>query len=159
MDNLEEGLEYYRRLRFSKQWERFLSALATEITTAYGPELCTSLLRAIGRRLATSTPIPACNTLSDMEAAINALFAEIDWGWLSITEAGRTLRIVHYEPPPFGDVEVAKRILGPTLEGMLTTWLQSQGADPALAARLSAADPPRSLQFIFGRLDGVQLAG
>lgn len=150
--------DYFRSLRKSRQWHDWLQALAGELPSL-DRGVSETLLRAVGHRLALSAQVPQCQTLGELETAINADFGQKDWGWVLLHEAGTSLRIDLHEPPTLDSEETGGLILVPTLEGFFTTLLRNQGADNSMMARKTAGDWPRLVEFTFGRAERFSMAG
>ena len=73
----------------------FLGALAQELGGHLGPDGARTLMRRLGASIAQSHPLPPLELLPDLEAAMNAVWSAMDWGWvdtgLELLEEGDTL--------------------------------------------------------------------
>lgn len=81
-------------------------------------------------------PLPACETLEDMQAAMNRIWAECEWGWVALQEHPRHLAIQHYCAPLDAEAshEHAGLIAG-FLQGVYHQWFQMLGSGSTLKVR------------------------
>ena len=129
----------------SPSWDGFLKALLEILEAHLEPGERSTLLRAIGGRLAASLPMPPEDTLLGLESRMNERLAGARWGSVSIEldANGPALVLTHarapYVPLPGGEGNP----LGPVLEGLHSAWIASQsGAEPDLAPILVSAEGP-----------------
>jgi hypothetical protein len=139
------------------QWRVFMEALGASLSRLVGDELALRILAGVGDELAREQPVPACASLADLKAAMNAGLATLDWGQVDIYEADRALEFVVMGYPYFEGVE-AQTAFAAILEALLDGWLRSQASRPGLAMRLvergQGVYPP--LVFRYERTAAVQ---
>ena len=117
------------------QWRVFMEALGSSLAQNAGDELGLRILAAVGGRLAKEQPVPACTSLGDLKAAMNAGLAVLDWGQVDVYEADKALEFVVVGYPLFEGVE-AQTAFAAILEALLDGWLKAQASRPGLAMRL-----------------------
>ena len=102
--------------------------------------------------MSRSRPLPALELLPDLEAAMNAVWSEMDWGWVELHDAGDSLRIVHHCAPLEAAFGLAARTWsGAVLEGAYEQWLRAAGAGHRLKVRQvqpGLPQPDRTLVFV-----------
>ena len=117
------------------QWRAFMEALATALPEVGGEELALRVLVEVGAGIAKEHPVPSCNSLTDLRAALNASLAALDWGQVDINETDKALEFVVVGYPYFEGVE-AQTAFAATLEAVLDAWLAAQATRPGLTMRL-----------------------
>lgn len=154
MNVFEENLGYFVKQRCSVQWQVFLNAFAIE----FGQQIPVAELRVLMARLGTSMAqgitAPTGDTIAQLEASINSIWFDMDWGWVSLLEKDDGLYIEHHVAPlldAFGEESLA---WSPAiLEGIYAHWLSILGADSEL--QISQVQPAKPdnllLVFRFGR--------
>ncbi|MBV8193427.1 MAG: hypothetical protein JOY64_08565 [Alphaproteobacteria bacterium] len=139
------------------QWRAFMEALGASLSELAGDELALRVLAGIGASLAKEQPVPACSSLAELKAAMNAGLATLDWGQVEVYEADRALEFVVMGYPCFDGVE-AQTAFAAILEALLDGWLRAQASRPGLAMRLiergQGVYPP--LVFRYERTTAVQ---
>lgn len=154
MNDMERNLGYFARQQCSGQWRTFLTAFAVE----FGQQIPVAELRVLMARLGTSMAqnmrLPAGNTVEELEAAINTIWQEMNWGWVKLTEKADGLFIEHHLAPlqaAFG--EPALSWSPAILEGIYAHWFSVISANPSL--QLVQAEMAKSDEFLitfrFGR--------
>ena len=134
-------LEYFAERSCSRQWRDFLMAMLAEFREIASESELERLLTSVGARWARLQPLPPCHSLEDLQAALNALWGRIDWGWVGLEETGRFLKVTHGGLPAIdAEGSAARALLPPVLQGAYTHWLASQGGDPAFQARCVSAE-------------------
>lgn len=136
MHPTSDALAYYERSACSMQWLAFNRALALELNAGLPPDESRQLFARIGARVAGQFPLARCSTLTDLEAAFNARWEAIGWGFSRLAEDPETLSIVHACSPlamAFG-TEAADWTCG-FLEGAYQAWFQAQGSPAGLRVR------------------------
>jgi hypothetical protein len=132
-----EKVDYRIQRQCSRQWRSLLAALAQECTTQTEPIEPRELMRRIGMRFATQTPLAPCENLEQLQHAMCEVWKDMDWGRVDLEEHDRVLRIVHHDSNhgslgsgAFGD---ATATWAPAcLEGVYQKWLATLGAGDAL---------------------------
>lgn len=140
MDTGATFIQYYERKSCSAQWLEFNRGLAAELSAGLPPEDLRQLFFRIGQRLAHAMPVPACNTLSDLQDHFNARWDGIDWGFTVLSEDADGVAITHACSPiavAFGP-ESTDWSVG-FFEGVYQAWFDSQRMPPSL--RVQALRP------------------
>ncbi|SDV47845.1 cellulose biosynthesis protein BcsD [Chitinasiproducens palmae] len=141
MEQEKAKLDYYAEQQCSMQWRGFLGALADEMNEQLPVEDLRSLWRRIGERFAARAPLGDCQTIEDLQAAINTVWVRLGWGWASIGDQGDALTISHFCAP-------LRHAFGPDsanwsaayLEGVYQTWFSALGVDASLRVRQVSDD-------------------
>lgn len=150
MNDSEENLIYFSRQRSSAQWQVFLNAFATE----FGQQIPAAELRVLMARLGTSMAqaiaAPAGNTIAELEASINSIWFDMDWGWVKLVEKEDGLYIEHHLAPlcvAFGEESLS---WSPAiLEGIYAHWLSILGAGSELRIAQVPLVKPDNLLLVF----------
>ena len=132
-------LDYYERITCSAQWKQFNRALAAELSVGLPPEENRQLFVRIGERVVQGMPVARCNTLGELQAAFNAQWEAIDWGFCTLQETGEHLSITHVCSPlamAFGPD--ATEWSSGFFEGAYQAWFVAQGIPPELRVRTEA---------------------
>lgn len=136
-------LAYLARRGVAAQWRIFLRALVETLDANLDPVSRDALLRAVGARFATLSPLPPCGGLAELEARMNEVLAAADWGWVEIAldPGDRTLVLLHCAAPAVAtEADPAGGWIGAVLEGLYGAWLAAQpGAEPQLMPRRAGA--------------------
>lgn len=143
-------LSYYRRTQRqrSPQWRGFLSALLGELHSGADPEEVRNFMRQVGRRMAQATPLTKVETLEELEAAMNKVWADMDWGWVRLNAVSDGVRILHGAYPDVAggaDAKMWTAAWASVLEGAYTVWLQAQGSPIDKTLRVSDSAEPLEL--------------
>jgi hypothetical protein len=128
-DISEANLAYYTRLRGNKQWSGFLLTLVREMFASAGSADVGEFLRHVGRCMAQKHAVPEEGTLESLEASINNLWREMDWGWARLGTDGQAIEIVHGAYPVLSDDVDWHQALAALLEGVYQQWFMSQDDD------------------------------
>jgi hypothetical protein len=120
----------------SRQWSGFLDAMATELSDFLGASDWDAFTHRSGVRFAMERPLPACETLEDMQSAMSRVWAEHQWGWVALHEHPRFLAISHYCAPldPGASREHGVLVAG-FLQGVYHHWFQTLGSGSTLRVR------------------------
>lgn len=154
MNDLEENLAYFTRQQCSTQWQVFLSAFAGE----FGQQIPVAELRVLMARLGTSMAqklsAPTGNTVAELEASINDIWFDMDWGWVRLVEKEDGLFIEHHLAPLLGAFGAEALAWSPAiLEGIYAHWFAVMSAGSAL--QLTQVSPAKTeglqITFRFGR--------
>lgn len=147
-------LAYLARRGVSAQWRNFLRALVETLDSQLDAASRDSLLRAVGARLAAHSPLPACSSLGELEARMNDVLAQIDWGFVEIAfdPNERSLVVTHAAPPTIAtQTDPSGGWIAAVLEGLFGAWIASQpGAEASVAPRRIGATPAQ-VTFRYGR--------
>jgi len=150
MSVLEENLKYFTQQQCSSQWQVFLHAFASEFGQQIPVAELRVLMMRLGAAMAQGLAAPTGNTLSELEASINAIWFDMDWGWGKLTEKDDGLYIEHNAAPLLGAFGEAALAWSPAiLEGIYAHWLVALGANSGLQLSQVAADKPDALSLVF----------
>lgn len=144
---------YYERITCSAQWLDFNRALAAELSAGLPPEENRRLFFRIGARVAQSLPVARCDTLAELQAAFNARWEAIDWGFATLEESAGQLAVVHACSPiamAFGP-DTTDWVAG-FFEGAYQTWFDAQGSPEALKVRAELPDATGGLPAVVLKL-------
>jgi hypothetical protein len=146
---------YLARRGVSPQWRSFMRALVETLDGHLDAEGRASLMRAVGSRMADASPLPHCDTLSELEGRINDALSAAEWGYaeLAIDTGARRLIVTHHAAPAVAAGDDADgRWIAPVLEGLYGTWLAAQpGAAPDLKPVI-ASYAPGNATLHYGRV-------
>jgi len=128
--------EYLSARHAGRQWSGFLDALTAELSGYLGASDWAAIMHRSGVRFAMERPLPACETLVDMQSAMNRAWADHEWGWVVLQEHPRHLAIIHYCAPldPAASPEQAVLVAG-FLQGVYHHWFQTLGSGSTLHVR------------------------
>ncbi len=154
MNDLEKNLVYFSQQQCSPQWKVFLEAFSSE----FGQQIPVAELRVLMARLGTamaqSLSTPAGDTISELEDSINAIWFDMDWGWVNLVEKEDGLFIEHHASPlqvAFGEEALAWSTA--ILEGIYAHWFSVISSGSAL--QLTQSEPAKPYKFVivfrFGR--------
>jgi len=110
----------------SADFSLFLHSLATEFDAQAGVKARDHLLRAVGLRMATRVPLPACRTLEDFEFECNATLALLKWGTVTtkVSERHRRITFDIRNVPTIGAVgDPAGLWIACCFAGLIEGWL------------------------------------
>jgi hypothetical protein len=140
---------YYGRSTCNLQWRNFLGSLAIELHLGSEGREVRNFLRAVGRRMAGSMPLPQVETLGELETEMNKVWMEIDWGWVRLGARDDKIWIVHGAYPNAlseGEDEIWPRGASAVLEGVYTVWFGAQGSPGVRTTRISERIRPLEFQ-------------
>ena len=146
-------LRYLAARQFSPQWRAVLLAMTDELYENFSAEEAWGFYRQIGLRVSREVALPPVKTLDELETALNAVLAELDWGFVALSLADSAIAIRHRAYPgmrldnPSGHW---RRAFAALLEGVYTVWLQSQGGRPEMTARHREGADDDVLEFTYG---------
>jgi len=154
MTKLEQNLAYFAKQQCSSQWGTFLAAFAAEFGQQIPAGELRVLMLRLGKSMAQSMTAPSGNTISELEASINEIWFEMNWGWAEMQEKESGLFIEHHAAPLQASFGVPALAWSPAiLEGIYAHWFASMGAGAAL--QITQFEPAQadtlSIVFRFGR--------
>lgn len=154
MDSLETGQKYIAQRQICNQWQPFLSAFSMEFSQQIPIAELRVLMIRLGKLMAEKLPMPAGNTLASLEESINAIWLDMDWGWVQLSEKNEGLFIDHHVSPlcvAFGAEALSWS--SAILEGVYQYWFAAIGAGTQLQLTQVSADgvDHQLLVFCFGR--------
>jgi hypothetical protein len=135
---------YFRAQQVSLQWMPFLRAIAAELSAQTDAANLRQLFFSVGQRFAMDTPdlLQEIATLSQLEEALCAHWAQHQWGWVELCEVGDAIEIVHNASPlaeAFGEDSLIWSI--GFLEGFYQSIFGALGASETM--NVSAMDDSR----------------
>lgn len=152
MENVELE-QYFREQQVAPQWLLMLRALAQELGERADVADLRQLWAGVGNRAAqeVAARFDGINSLPELEQAFNAVWQEMNWGWVRFQEQGETVEIFHYCAPlvqAFGEEAVPWSI--GVLEGFYQQIFSRLGADAAMQVQAVGYDG-MNIQLRFGR--------
>lgn len=146
-----QSLAYFADRQVSGQWRAFVTALASTFYTNVDPDDADTFLREVGVAMARSLPLPKVATLEELEAAMNARWSDLDWGWVRLREGAGDVEILHGARPAqiTGDLSGDwTRASAPVLEGIYSEWFLSQeGPDHLTVTVTGERAEPLTLRY------------
>lgn len=133
MSNPLNNINYYEQQQCSKQWRAFLNAFSVEFAAQGDVHDLRAFMYKLGLTMAASFKVEGGDTLLTLEASINKVWADLDWGWVHLSDESDCLLIEHNASPlkvAFG--EQALDWSPALLEGIYTAWFESMGIDKSL---------------------------
>ncbi|AKL33920.1 cellulose synthase [Klebsiella oxytoca] len=109
-------------------------------------------LRQMGEALADEHPLPASETLGELEANMNAQLSRFQWGVVSVEVSDDGLRLRHQALPMSRDE--ARRVrwcnaFCAILEGLYSRWLQGQGGAAHVVLQRERLFSVSDVQFLY----------
>lgn len=128
-------LNYFQQQQTPPGWFDLLNVMIDGMVRNVGEAQSQPFLRQMGEALADRMPLPASETVGELEANINAQLALFNWGFIDIqtTEQGMTFR--HQGLPVAREEGHQTRwcyAFCAVLEGLYSRWLESQGGEAGL---------------------------
>ena len=131
-----ESVSYLLDRQCSRQWKKFLAALAAEFASQIDVGELRALMKRIGTRFAVNNPIPPCTSITEIQGAMSAVWLDSEWGWVEVDEVDRAMRIVHQCAPLWSAFGPESVDWTPAfLEGVYQQWLVALGAGDLLRVR------------------------
>lgn len=149
-----ELLRYYSARHVSPQWRAFLVAMSSGLFNNAEEADAREFLNQVGADMAALLPLQPVETLQDLEKAMNQVLGSLDWGFVKLTAEEAGIHIVLQAAPASIAEDQAgnwPRTLAAVLEGIFTAWFRSQGSQPHLVTRCSAASLTGPFEFRHGR--------
>lgn len=125
--------QYYEAKQCSPQWRAFLAAFATQFASKGDVKDLRNLMHDLGRTMAQQFPLHDGSSLDALQAGMNRVWSEIDWGWVELTEEAEALVVAHHISPL--KVAFGAESLGwspALLEGIYAQWFEKLGMDTSL---------------------------
>jgi len=125
--------QYYEGQQCSRQWKAFLSAFASEFASKGETKDLRAFMHQLGRTMANEYTITDGSSLQALEDKMNSIWAELDWGWVELSEEAEALVVAHRASPFKMAFGVGALSWSPALlEGIYAQWFESLGMDPTL---------------------------
>ncbi|UAL09291.1 cellulose biosynthesis protein BcsD [Caulobacter segnis] len=146
-------LRYLAARQFSPQWRTVLVAMADELFENFSAEEAWGFYRQIGLRVSGEVALPSVKTLEELEASLNKVLAELDWGFVALSLDDSAISIRHRAYPGLHMEDQSghwRRAFAAILEGVYTIWLQTQGGRPEMKATYRDSGGDDALDFSYG---------
>lgn len=141
-------LQHLALERIAPQWAGFLGVLSDEFQAQLTAAEFRSLLARLGVRFAQVFELPICNSLEEIEAAINKYWSQFQWGYVVFSDVGRQLQVAHHACPLPAAMQIDADLAGGFLEGAYATWLRAAGSPAELELKqLPTAGIPMYMVF------------
>jgi hypothetical protein len=140
-------VSYFAEQQPSTQWRDFLSALAQEFEAQLDAAQLRQLMARVGERFAANHAVGECDSLDALAAALNAIWREIDWGFVDLVETDDHLKIQHFCAPLAAFGPNSHAWTPGFLEGAYQYWLRELGASSALSLTQVDVENPLALEF------------
>jgi hypothetical protein len=98
-----------------------------------------SSLQRMGHAFAVAHPLPSCQTLSDLQAAMNHIWSGMQWGQVQLSDEGVHLSAKHTACPLAHALAIEPEVAALFLQAAYIEWLGKAGAPPNLALQLTSA--------------------
>ncbi|WP_338635360.1 cellulose biosynthesis protein BcsD [Erwinia persicina] len=132
----ERTLQYYRQQQYQPGWFDLLSVMINGMLNNAGEQESQAFLRQMGDNLASRYPLATIATVADLEAQINLVLGQFNWGFVDLQPSDTAIVIDHLALPP-GDGIMPDRqwrlALGAVLLGLYARWLRGQGGGENVA--------------------------
>jgi hypothetical protein len=123
-----------------RSWPTFVAAMIGEVHAGATPEQARGFFNAVGRRIAALAPVEDIEDTSALIDRINALWAAMGWGSVSLSFDDEGIDILHEQIPRAlghedGGLWMAN--MGHVLEGAYDSWFRSLGSGRHLRTRVT----------------------
>lgn len=128
--------EYLNGQLHNSAWAFFLGPFVQELLSHVSNEEMRNLARSAGIRAGRQMPLPACDSLQQMEAVANDHWSRLGWGIVTFQEYSGHLSIEHRFAPLRATLgEPAMAWAAGFLEGVYQEWFTMLGAGRDLLVR------------------------
>ncbi|MFZ6678241.1 cellulose biosynthesis protein BcsD [Undibacterium sp. Tian12W] len=127
------SIRYYEEQQCSVQWRSFLGAFSAEFASKGEPGDLRAFMHQLGRTMAAGFHVDDGSSLQALEACMNKVWSEMNWGWVELVEEADALVVAHHASPlkvAFG--EQALEWSPALLEGVYAQWFDGLGMDKSL---------------------------
>lgn len=145
-------LDHYRANACSRQWQGFLLALSDEFDSALPEAELARLMARIGERFGRAHALPPVDTLEAMEQAANAVWSQMDWGWVVFEEAPEQVSIRHASSPLSALLGTKVGWDTAFLEGVYRQWFRAMGMVSVLDIRHQPGKGPDVSTYTLSRV-------
>ncbi len=150
MNEFDGNLRYFARQQCSVQWQAFLSAFSAELGQQVPANELRVLMTRLGHFMAQSLPAPSGNTVAELEASINSIWFDMNWGWINLAEKKDELHIEHHAAPLQAAFGADALAWSPAiLEGIYAHWLSALSGSQALKLTQVGTAVPDSMVLAF----------
>lgn len=145
-------ISYLESQRRPSHWDVFLNTVAASLQDSVAPEALRALMRDAGMRAGRKLPLPACESLEQMQSAANEHWSAMGWGYVSVEDQADHVAITHVYAP-FKDLLGAESYAwsGGFLEGVYQQWFMLLGAGEDLKVRQVGSGDGETLSFLLAR--------
>jgi Cellulose synthase subunit D len=137
------------------QWRIFMDALVVTLPKTVGDEQALHILAKTGDAIAAAHPLPKCESVEQLQAALNDALDTFDWGTTELRETPQALELTLVGYPLLESID-AQTGFAAVLEAAFDTWISAQSTQAGLAMRLAERGigdyPP--LVFRYQKLSG-----
>ncbi|MFZ6744048.1 cellulose biosynthesis protein BcsD [Undibacterium sp. JH2W] len=126
-------IRYYEEHQCSIQWRSFLGAFSTEFASKGDVKDLRAFMHQLGRTMAAGFNVTDGSSLQALEACMNRVWSDMNWGWVELVEEADSLVVAHHAAPlkvAFGDK--ALDWTPALLEGIYAQWFEGLGMDKTL---------------------------
>lgn len=143
-----ELLQHLALERISPQWAGFLGVLSDELQSQLSEGEYRALLVRLGGRFAQAYELPPCESLQEIENAVNKIWSQFQWGYAVLSDYGRQLHISHHACPLPAALQVDASLASGFMEGAYAAWLLAAGSPDELELRqMPASGQPMHMAF------------
>ena len=129
----KNNAQYYEAQQCSIQWRAFLAAFSTEFASKASAKDLRLFMHAMGRSMARDLSVTDGSSLQNLEASMNDIWLQLDWGWVELFEETDCLLVAHHVSPLKMAFGAAALEWSPALlEGIYAQWFEALGMDPSL---------------------------
>ncbi|MFZ4054596.1 MAG: cellulose biosynthesis protein BcsD [Polynucleobacter sp.] len=146
-------IDYRIQRQSARQWRSLLAATAHGLCKQFELKNPKIVMHSIGIQFGSQTPLPECETIADLQAAMCSVWQDMDWGRVELEENDGVLNIIHHGSTNGNLLNTAYGMETPLwvtgfLEGTYQKWLSGMGAGDTLRVRqISATDEFGSTEF------------
>ncbi|WON78082.1 cellulose biosynthesis protein BcsD [Serratia sp. UGAL515B_01] len=143
-------LDYYRQRQFKTGWQDLIQVVFSGILASADDADGRDFLRLMGANLASKLPLPAAETVGELEDGLNGLLRHFDWGRVQIDPTPEQLLLTHYAYPRSDDPDnesIWAVSFATVLEGAYEAWLLAQGGEPHVSLRWCGPAEENTLIF------------
>jgi len=122
-------MSYFQQQQTPAGWFDLLTIMIDNMVRNVGQTDSQPFLRQMGEALAERFPLPDSETVGELEANINALLRQFNWGFIDL-EASESGLLLRQQGLPLGrddDRQGWCHAFCAILEGLYARWLQAQG--------------------------------
>jgi len=128
-----KNAKYYENQQCSVQWKAFLKAFSAEFASKGDVKDLRAFMHQLGRTMALEFSIGDGSSLLALEAGMNQVWSQLNWGWTEIVEEVDSLVVAHHASPLKIAFGVDALEWSPALlEGIYSQWFDGLGMDKTL---------------------------
>ncbi len=143
-------LSYYQEQQCARQWQAFLQAFSSEFAAKADPAELRGFMYELGWRMAQQFEVKDGSSLQALQACMNQVWSELNWGWVEIQEEADALVLSHYSAPLSAAFGATALTWTPALlEGVYAQWFDALGMDKSLRLMQKAQADEDGLQLVY----------